>query len=273
MNRIIFSDDGTLTDGTVELNNFQTGTVSQTFVALEDAIYYGARVPFNHIYFKFGAAANTNSATLDIDYWDGKEWVSVVDTLDETIGFSQSGFVTFIPDEDERWDNEDTNEMQLEELNQKTIYDHYWIRIKFSANTTAIDFNWIGQKFSNDDDLKSEYPQLLATRYLQSFDVLKTDWEEQHVAAAEIIIQDVLNSDEIDHKEQLMEREQYKRTSIQKVAELIFINLGDDFKDDVKDARSEYTQRLRKVRPRVDKDRDGILEPHEALAHTGFMSR
>jgi len=273
--RIIYSDNSTLSDWGVELNNFHSGTQTFSFVAAEDYIYVGNVVPFNHFYVKM-ATASVASSTMSVSYWSGSQWRSAVEVIDETGGLTSDGFVTFVPDRDHGWVNADTNGtgQTVTGLTGVTIYDKYWIRLSFNNDLTASSIiSWIGQKFSNDDDLGSEYPELVTSNVLTSFESGKTDWEEQHVRAGELIVRDLIAQKIIYAKGQILERNSFMLASVSKVAELIFTSFGDDYIDQKNAARAEYEKRLNKGIYDVDLNGDGELDPREMVTRQGFMSR
>lgn len=274
--RVIYSDDGTLTDISTELSNFHSGDYTFSgFVASEDYIYIGNIVPFNHFYLKMGTAS-VASTTMSIHYWTGNTWQEVVEVDDETEGLTQDGYITFVPDRDYKWIEADTNGQgqQVTGLTSLTIYDKYWIRISFNNNLTADSIiSWIGQKFSNDDDLGSEYPDLVRSSVLTAFESGKTTWEEQHIRAAEIIVQDLISKQVIFAKGQILERSGYMLASVSKVAELIFNSFGDDYADQKKNARNEYESRMDKNIYDIDANLDGELTEGEMTNRQGFMTR
>jgi hypothetical protein len=274
--RVIYSDDGTLTDITTEMANFHTGSYTFSgFTAAEDYIYIGNIVPFNHFYLKMGTAS-VASSTMSIDYWTGDSWQATVEIDDQTEGLKQDGFVTYVPDRDHAWIDGNTNGQgrQITGLTDLTIYDKYWIRISFSNDLTADSImSWIGQKFSNDNDLGSEYPDLNRSTVLTAFEAGKTTWEEQHVRAAEIIVNTLISQKIIYAKGQILERSSFMLPSVSKVAELIFNSFGDDYADQKKDARNEFEKRMNKSIYDVDSNLDGELTEKEMAARQGFMVR
>jgi hypothetical protein len=272
-NRVLFSDNGTLKDITNEMCNYNSTLFNFSYVAGEDAFYYGARLPFNHLYFECDTF-NSISASIKIEYWDGQKFVDVVNTVDSTNALNNNGFIDFIPDKDNRWAYEDTEDMTGFELSQVKIYDLYWLKITFDVDLDPVDLRFIGRKFSEDTDLGSEHSDLTKDdSYLKAFGATKTNWNEQHIAAAEIIEDDLIDSGIIDFGEQLLARNQFKRASIKKVAEIVYANLGRDYEDDKQAVRAEYFNRLNKLKPKVDKNADGILSKYEARAKTRFFSR
>jgi len=263
--RVIFSDNGTLIDYSVQLQNYHAGSSTFTLVAAQDAIYIGSRLPFNHLYFKVGTA-NENASVMSISYWDGNTWASAVEVIDETsssgVTLAQSGFVTWTPDRDTGWQQEDTEDITA--LSSVTIYDLYWLKVSFSADLSAgVSLSWLGQKFSDDNELGSEYSDLVRSEMITAFETGKTTWEEQHIRAAQVLVQDVIDKGLIIEKEQILVRRDFQLAAISKCAEIIYGGLGDDYKDEKKAAREEYRLRLGKVAPKIDKDRNGIEDSYD----------
>lgn len=274
-NRVIFQDDTVFNDFTVAVTRFKLGEETFSYTTAEDFIYYGAFAPFNHFYLKLGSTVNLVSADMTMEYWDGNEWHAVVELFDETDALSQSGFVTWTPDKDERWLSDDTDDMEGSGLEDDlTIYEMYWVRISFDQTlTTNIDLSWIGQKFSDDTDLGGEYPQLNTSKFLTGFESGKTDWEEQHVIAAETIQTDMMDAGAFDYVENILDREQFKGASLQKVAELAYARFGEDYEDDREKAGKEYFNRLNKIKTRRDRNSDGRLDSGEARIRSRYFSR
>ena len=271
--RVFYSDNGTLTDFSVNMQNYHSGTNSFSFVAAEDAFYIGARLPFNHLYFKMdGANVNAEASVMAISYWDSGNWREAIEIIDETssggASLAQSGYVTWVPDRDYGWTREDTNYggNTVTGLTSVEIYDLYWLKITFSADLTAdTAFSWIGQKFSDDNALGSEYSDLVRSAMLTAYESGKTDWEEQAVRASEVIVNDMISKGFIIEKEQILEKEDFELVSVSKVAEIIYGGLGDDYKDDKKAARDEYTDRLNKLLPRVDMNANARIDLNEKV--------
>lgn len=275
-NRILYSDNGTLSDFSVNLNRYSAGTSTFSFVAGEDAIYVGARSPFNHFFVKMGATVNAVNTSMSVSYWDGDAWVPSVEVIDETSAFSQSGFVTFVPNKQKAWVAESTNDQgeTVTGLSSVVIYDHYWVKITFAATLTAsVVLAWIGQIFCEDPDMAAEFPDLDRQAVRNTFSVGKTDWEEQRARASEIVVQDLIKKQIIWNRGQVLEREQFKLACVYKLAEIIFGARGDDYVDQKKDARNEYKSRLDSSIFKVDKDENGRLDPHEERSRSGFLSR
>jgi hypothetical protein len=273
-NRILYSNNGTIEDFSVALSSYSQGSKTFTYVAGEDYLYIGSRLPFNHIYFKF-SAPSSNSVSMNVEYYDGNAWVSAVEVIDETSGFTQSGFVQFTPDRQTGWQQRSTNYggETVEGLESVNIYDLYWTRMSFSGNLTAATITWVGNLFSNDSDLGTEYPDLVRPNTLTSFKAGKTNWEEQHVRAAQILVDDLVNKGIVCGAGQILDWREFTNASIHKVAEIAFNAFGDDYVDNTIAARKEYNERLSKRFYRVDKNNNAVEERVEMHRPVGYFTR
>lgn len=275
MKRVLFSDNGTLIDFSTSLNKYDATYKTFNYTTSQDALYISSKMPFNHTYFKL-LIPNLISATMTVSYWTSGGWENVVELSDETNGFSQSGFITFTPNKNAQWTRSSTSGdgSTITGLESVVIYDQYWIKLTFNAtlsSDTAI--NWLGNIFSNDDDLACEFPDFAKQSVKTSAKPGKIDWEEQHVKAASILAQDLIDKGIIYETGQVLNKEDYREASVMKCAEIIYRMLGDDFADQRREAREEYQHRLAKRLHAVDTNMDAIEQVHERKQETGFMSR
>lgn len=273
--RLIYSDDGTLTDYSTDLNGYYSGTAAMTFVASEDKIYVGSLYAFNSLYFKVSTAAASN-AGISIKYWDSKVWRSAVEVIDETAGFQSSGYVTWQVDRQYGWNREDTvnasGVANIAALSGVTIYDMHWAEITLASNS-VFTLSWIGHIFSNDNDLKTEYPELNNSNLLTAIESGKTDYEEQAVRASQLVVEDLVSQGIIKHSSQLLDRRKLTTVNVCKVAELVYTMLGDDYIDQRRDAKNEYKSRLKRGLWNTDLNNDGNLSLAEARFKQGFGYR
>jgi hypothetical protein len=138
--KFIFSDNGTLSDKTIDVANYHGGAAVLPIVSADDALFIGVRYPLNSFYFKSGVV-NDQASSMAISYWDGKEFTSMVELIDETavsgVTLAQSGHITFVPDRNEGMAMEDTQDSSGNEnvtgLGDVNIYYIYWYKITFSA--------------------------------------------------------------------------------------------------------------------------------------------
>jgi len=274
--RIIYSDNGVLTDLSSVLSDYKRGTSSIQMVAAEDALYIGSKLPFNNIYFKVDSG-NTSVSALSIEHWDGKAFNDVVEVIDETIvsgkTLAQSGYISWTPSKNHNYQMDDTINVTGLGANI-TIYDSYWTKFTVSADfTSAAVLSWAGNLFSNDDDLGAEYPDLVSTDKIAAIATGKTDYQEQAVRAADILVNDLIQQGDIMYPDQILDRKDLRLASVQKVAEIVFRIFGEDYDKDRINAMGEYHSRLKKSFAKVDKNKDAREQPIERRPAFGVISR
>lgn len=275
-NRIIFKDNTTLNDLSINLNNSHSGTETLAIVSAQDSIYIGSDMPFNHRYFQV-STANDQASVVSISLWDGSTWNSAVEVLDQTsvsgVTFARSGIISWVPDRDEVWQYARSTE-DISDLSTLKIYDYYWAKFTFSGDlktTTALSY--IGHKFSNDEDLKAYYPDLSKSDVLSAFESGKTEWNEQHIAAAEEIVKHLRKKQIVWSENQILDWQQFNLASIHKVASIVFRSFGENYKDEKIDAEAEYAKAMNMQVFNVDKNRNARLEPYEKVVYTGLSRR
>lgn len=273
-NRIIFSDNGTLTDYTKQLNDRYDQDATIGMVSAEDYLYLGSDMPFNSRYIEV-AVPNGSAAGIAVEIWTNDAgWVSAADVIDETKSPStdtlgQSGYVTWLPPKDRAWLREDTNfeGESVTGLTDVEIYDLFWARLSVDANidpTTSISY--VGHKFADDTDLEVYYPELTNSNTFSAWSSTKANWTDQHLAAAQEVIADIKSMREIFSSNQILERKLFKLPAIHKCAQIIFRAFGDDFKDNYERATKEYKEALDIKYFRSDWNADGLLDSFE-LGH------
>jgi hypothetical protein len=276
--RIIFDSSGTEKDLSTALNDFRAGVSVVPYLTATDYIYIGSTLPFNHRYFDVTTANDTTSA-IKVEIWFANAWHEALDVIDGTEStsgksLSGSGIVSWSPNRLKGWDIEqDSNDVSG--ISKAGIYDMYWIRLSWSANlksTTA--FGFIGHKFSKDDDLVAYYPDMASSSLLTSFETGKTTWDEQHYAAAEIIVRDLQARQAIANANQILQWQDYIEASCHKVAEMVYIGLGRAFDENRKIAREQYDAAMNRKHNGLDLDGDGQLSTAEKFIQTtGWMRR
>jgi hypothetical protein len=273
--RVLFKTGSTVTDITRKVEKLKTDNYAMSY-NVGDSIYIGQDFPFNHFYLKMGATPNAIATTMSIQCYGQNSFTSAVNVIDDTNGLFNSGFVEFTPDRQTSWQRQSTNDgsQSITELNTVYIYDLYWIKITFNQTLTAsINLNWIGQKFSDDDDLFSEFPIFNDTDTMSVFESGKTSWEDQHATAADLIVKDLKGKGIIISKEQILERDQFKLASVSKVAQIIYTSFGKDYIDRVETSKKEYAERINIALPKVDLNSNAILDLKEKSNSTGWGVR
>ena len=275
-NRILINSGSALTDLTTNLDNYygDTSTINLTTSA---AIYIGQPYPFNHLYFKV-STVNQIAATLTLKVWDGSTWASVAELLDETSAFTESGYMTWIPDKNEVWQREDTVDSNDTEivtgLGDKTIYDKYWIKITTDTNITATTaLQWVGNLFGKEDDIEGSYPSLAQSTYKTAWEAGKTDWEEQRYIASRSLLHDLINKRIIKNSAQVLDRQIFIPACTHKTAEIIFTGLGSDYEDDRILAGTNYRNSLKLDIYNKDENNNARLDPSERKSRQGMLTR
>lgn len=276
INRIIFSDNGSVTDWSLELNRFDSGQVTFSFVSAEDYIFIGSIMPFNSFYVNVGTTANAASSAIGIATWDGTQFRNAEDIIDQTSTLGTSGIIKFTPDRERVWQREHTNYggQTVTGLSSFKIYDHYWARISFTNNlTNSVNIKFIGQRFCDDTDLGSEYPMLNRQVVRNAFSSNLANFNEQAIRASDYVIQDLRRSNIIWHPGMILDTSELKLATVHKLAEIIFNALGDDYNDQRDDARVQYKKTLNTNFLTVDKDQNAIADLAEMGTKSGWMYR
>lgn len=150
--KVLFDDNGVFSDISTSMLNFGADTESLVIVAAQDKLYFGREKPFRAVYVELGTA-NTNASVMTVKYYDedAAAFTSVTDLVDETKGFTRSGFIQF------QNPASDTSSVTWAETAVNSV-TRYWIQITFSANfsvgTTIKGMNLV---YSDDNDLKRVY--------------------------------------------------------------------------------------------------------------------
>lgn len=272
--RIIFDDNGVISDLSVNLNNLFAGTSTVNLALTTDYLYIGSDLPFNHRYFEV-STANANTAVMSVEIWDGNAWNAAVDVIDQTSSggktLAQSGYISWVTDRDSSWGQESTTE-DIAALASLKIYDMFWVRLKVSANLSAnTALQYVGHRFANDDDLGGYYPDLVQSTVMDAFETSKTNWNEQHFLAAEEIIQDIRKARIAWNANQIINWEQFNLAAVHKVAANIMFAFGDDYKDNRAEALKQYKDALNLKVFAIDSNEDGHKTEAETRDHKGIF--
>ena len=277
--RIIHSRAGQLIDLTENLYDFYADSTAVTFTS-GDYLFIGDILPFNN-FFIDATGTNAQNAVMTVACWDGGTWNDVAETIDSTStggkSIGRKDFVEFVTNKNKSWAREDTQDSAGDELitglGTDIIYDRYWSRVSWSATLDEVTLNWIGNVFSDDNDLKAEFPDLVNTDLMDAFESGKTDWEEQHRVAARIVIKDLIGKGAIFDESQILTKEDLTLASVQKTAEIIYGSLGADYVEQRDAAGKEYPVRLNASFVKIDRNRNARLDIDEQIPKTGFLRR
>lgn len=277
-NRIFFSDAGVLTDLSKNLNRFQSGTDVVPLEANVDFIYIGSDFPFNHRHVDVSVVNDQAADVAKVELYNGSTWVDAVNIIDYTntgtIALAQDGIISWNPDKNESWVRDDTE--NITELNTLRIDGFYWARISYDANLNALTaLNFVGHKFSDDEQLGTLYPELETQVARDSFENGKTSWDEQHIKAAEVIIRDLTKyRSRIHSRNQILDYDRLTLPAIHQVAVIVYRALGDDWVNDYNRALQEYSEaRGNMVEFRFDEDNDARQDRSEKTTESIMIRR
>lgn len=275
MKRFLFSNNGTLVDYSSKLEDYHADSAGIPYVKDEDVIYIGSRLPFNSLYFDV-SELNLIGSVFTMELWDGNSWEAIAELDDQTSGLTKNGYITWVPRKDKHWVIDDTvktnDAEEVTGLGDVVIYDLYWLRLTMSETitpTTAI--NWIGSKFCSDADLESEYTLFENSTFKANYAANKTDWEREIILASRLLIDDIEKKGAITSGDQLLIRRKLLDACVSKTAQIIFKNLGDDYKDDAARAKNEYYERLNKNNYGADLNNNATTDPSELKAVQGVL--
>jgi len=273
--RFILSDNAVLSDKSAELSDFRSGTTTLAIVAAEDALYVGSALPWCARYIEIGVA-NTNNSTLSVEYYHTTNtWKAAVDLVDLTAAggksLAQSGYIRFQRDLDYSWSSLDDSE---DILPGTRIYNMYWLRLKWSADLSGTtSLKYIGHKFSNDEMLYEKYPDLNQTQLKEQFEAGKTNWDDQHYAASQEIVSDLMNRDMILSQDQILDPWKFQYAAVHQVAKNIYHAFGQPYLENKKEAMAAYKTELNSRYKHIDINLDAVLEPSEKYRPQGRMYR
>lgn len=270
--RILKSRSSSLTEITKDVSFVTSSGNLYDYVASTDKLFIGALLPFSHLYFRL-LVPNDTASTVSVRFWDGAKFSNVVDIVDETEGLNSSGLLRWSAPRDESWVYE-LDSFDVTGLESTEIYEKYWAEITFSADFNPLtSINYIGQKYSSDEDLYTYYPDLSHAHLKEQYLSGKTSWDDQAIMAADNIDMYLRGKKLIHSKDQIINPDVLKLASIHKTASIIYQAFGDGYVDNKKRAEAEFDETVRSGVPTLDNNQDGRLSRSEQGSNVRYMSR
>lgn len=180
---VLHDDNSVFANYSKEAAEYQRDYFVLPLAATDDALYLGFEKPFSSIFASL-KVKNIVASTLTAEYYNSKTsaWAALT-ISDDTKGFTRDGFI--------QWSNDATDWGSVA-VNSIT---NYYIRIKASVTlTTTTAFNGINIVFSDDFDLKEEFPNI--DRFLLTG---QTSFILFHVATRNQIVQELISRGFIKH--------------------------------------------------------------------------
>lgn len=253
--RIFKYDGSSFTDFTLE--NSDASTSFDMTLNSSSYIYIGQEFAFNNFFVQF-EQANTNDANINIEYWSGSQWRSVVDTLDGSkdaaISFGKDGVVQFEPNHDYSWQRiVDTSDASApSEMQTLTHYNLNWLRVSFSENLSTTTIKRIAYKFADTVAVNSHDVEI--QNYYSRFGDNKTNWDNEIVTASRYVVRDLKRMGAIDHYGQLLRFETIGLATELKTLEFIYQNLGKSYDSKREMVKTDYQKTLKIDKKPIDKD-------------------
>jgi len=249
ISRVVF-DDVEITKSTQNLVASPAGFVLTTAKAL----YIGARDKFAQRYIEMGTA-NTNAATLTVKYWDGAAWTAVDDLVDETVGCTTNGFIS--------WKNK-TNWQVTTVTGIDTDIELYWIQVTTSADFSAgTTLQLVSNIFCDLALLRMYYPEIATdTRFLPSG---RTTFIEQFKAAKDLVVLRLRQRRVIEEEGQIIDVPAVSIAAVHATAYIILnpIATSEGFEKLRDTALKAFENEIDKINFDVDEDEDGVQDDSE----------
>jgi hypothetical protein len=243
----------------------KTKTISSLPLAFNlttaDYFYIGVKAPFTTRYFHL-SVPNTNACSITVEYYNGSGWRAVEDLIDQTQGFTQSGFISWNALIDWFY----SEQAPIVAVRPDPQHWLYWIRIKVSANlsaTTALQS--VLNLFCDDTLFQTLYPNIATSAY---YPTGQTNFLPQYLAAKDLIILRLKQKGEIKDETEVIDITEVSTAAVHATA---YILLNPIARDDVKrqaakDALESMNREIQNATLTLDRNHTGELEVPEVLA-------
>jgi hypothetical protein len=227
-----------------------------------DYLYLGVKKPFTTRYFYF-ATPNTNPCTLTVEYWNGTAWTAVEDLIDQTHGFTQSGFISWTGSSN--WNYKEQTPIVASSSVDPKLY-LYWVRIRVSADLSAsTSLQAILNLFCDDTLFQAMYPNIATSAYYPSG---KTNFLEQYEAAKNMVVLRLKQKGEIKDETEILDITEVAAAAVHATA---YILLNPIARDDVKrqaaaDAKAALNDEIKNSVFTLDQNNNATLDDESGPA-------
>jgi len=266
--RLIHGDNGTLIERSID-NQDEATTVSLVIDSAQDYLYIGQHYPFNNFFIQMDTV-NANAGSIAIQYWTSKNvgWVNAVDILDGTsvsgVPLARTGVIQFSPDSQYSWQivGDSKQEPQPTGLETVSIYNMYWLRVRWSATPSAgCDMKRLAYCFTRSQQIDNIDVQI--NQFLTSFASGKTSWDDEIVTASMMVVNDMRRRGIIVHPGNLLRFDDVTLATDWMTLQLIYRNLGPAFVDRLTRAKEEYERAISVKAFSLDQNNDAFLNRSE----------
>jgi hypothetical protein len=223
-------------------------------IGVANSFYIGYQYKFAARYIHMGTA-NTNTVTTTVEYWNGTAYAAVDDVMDQTNGFKNSGFISWINKADWQAHNQAGTDADLE---------LYWVKVTVSGTLSAgTTVQAVLNLFCDDGLLRAYYPELITdTRYLPSS---RTDFVEQYQAAKDLCVLRMKQRRLIDNEGQVIDINDVSIAATHAAAWIILSPIAgnDAIKALSEAALDKFNNEIGSLTLGVDSNKDGIVSEGE----------
>lgn len=228
------------------------------------SFYLGFKKRFTTRHFDF-LVPNTTPTSISVEFWDGLAWVTVLDVIDQTNGFTQSGFLSWI--NDAGWKKQTIAPIDDREL--------YYVRLKVSVDIDAgTSLQSVLNLFCDEDLLRDHYPELVSdSRYLPPG---RTSLVGQLKAGKDKVVTRLLQDHIITDESQIIDINPMALAAVHATAEVILTPIARDSEGDLQimvNARDAKNDELNRIKFPFDVDDSGVIEKDEELIGNVFIAR
>ena len=215
-----------------------------------DFVYIGFRGKFASRHFQM-SVANATTSVVSVEYWNGTAWTAVLDVVDQTQGFKQDGWISWV------------NKGDWKKSTQTPVVDVelYWVRVSVSVSLDApTSLQSCVNLFSDDELLRVYYPELVSdSRYLPDS---RTNFLEQHVAGRDKVILRLKQRRTISDEAQIIDINEVAVAAAHAAAETILRPISQG-REIFKRAQEDFKNEINELTKAIDKNKDGVVSDKE----------
>ena len=224
-----------------------------------DAFYIGFQGPFAARYFEV-PVVNATANNVSVKFWDGTQWTNVQDLVDQTQGFTKSGFISWL----------NTGEWVPKKVTPVDDVALYWVKLTVDVGLDlATELQACVNVFSDDDILNAYYPELQSDSRFKPVDVdgsPLTTFLKQHLAAKDLVVLRLKQRKVITDESQIIDVNSVASAAVHAAAWLIVnpIATSDEMKALADRAKGLFDMEINELGKSADIDGDGVVTESEA---------
>lgn len=251
-------ENGDLTNQTTRASDPTIDTFTTNISPL-NTIYIGYEKPINALYFQLASGMNTTGGTMTLEYFSTTGWKGL-SPVDQTQFFNRNGIINWNMPSDAA-------------LLEYGGIEGYYVCIYSAETITALEIQYVGLVFSDDNDIATEYPSVLKECF---YPKNQSSFIIYHVSAKNLIMSELsrrgytktVNGVESPVTQwDVLDIYELRQASLYYAMSQIFFNLSDNSSDNYWQKYLEYKDKFDRAfnlaTLKIDQDNDGQLDPDE----------